>query len=137
MKISNLMLVCVYILMLGGCVAKYAPKVLDPNSKYITFIESNPHNCKYIGQIEGNDVQPINPGILVFGTFEQLKEGAFNDLKNNALTVVGAARRISLRVINEQALCYGSYNRLESCRENRPYIDAYKIKAEVFDCGER
>lgn len=134
MKISNLMLVCVSILMLGGCGAPmFSPKPLDANARGITEVRDTPYNCRVLGEAEGSD------GVTGYAaaTLEQVRKGALNDLRNEAVAVAGTGKRITLYILNEQALCYGEQGRLVRCPQNSIYVNSYRVRAQIFDCGEK
>ena len=134
MNISNLMLVCMSVLMLGGCGAPmFSPKPLDASARGITEVRDTPYNCRVLGEAEGSD----DATGYAAATLEQVRKGALNDLRNEAVAVVGTGKRITLYVLSEQALCYGELGRLVGCPQNAVYVNSYRVRAQIFDCGEK
>ena len=132
MKISNLILVCVTVLMLSGCGAPmFLPKPLDASARGITEVRDTPYNCRVLGEAEGSD----DATGYAAATLEQVRKGALNDLRNEA--VAGTGKRITLYILNEQALCYGEQGRLVRCPQNSVYVNSYRVRAQIFDCGEK
>ena len=133
MKISNSTLVCAGAL-LGGCGAPmFSPKPLDVSARGITEVRDTPYNCKVLGEAEGSD----DATGYAAATLEQVRKGAPNDLRNEAVAVVGAGKRITLYILDEWALCYGERGRLVGCPQNAVYVNSYRVRAQIFDCGEK
>ena len=133
MKISNLTLVCA-VALLGGCGAPmFSPKPLDASARGITEVRDTPYNCKVLGEAEGSD----DATGYAAATLERVKKGALNDLRNEAVTVVGAGKRITLYILIEWALCYGERGRPARCPQNAVYVNSYRVRAQIFDCGEK
>lgn len=133
MKISNLTLVCA-VALLGGCGAPmFSPKPLDASARGITEVRDTPYNCKVLGEAEGSD----NATGCAAVTLEQVRKGALNDLRNEAVAVVGAGKRITLYILSEWALCYGERGRPARCPQNAVYVNSYRVRAQIFDCGEK
>ena len=82
----------------------------------ITEVRDTPYNCKAL---------------------EQVRKGALNDLRNEAVAVVGAGKRITLYILDEWALCYGERGRPVGCPQNAVYVNSYRVRAQIFDCGEK
>ena len=133
MKISNLTLICA-VALLGGCGAPmFSPKPLDASARGITEVRDTPYNCKVLGEAEGSD----DATGYAAATLERVRKGALNDLRNEAVAVVGAGKRITLYILNEWALCYGERGRLVGCPQNAVYVNSYRVRAQIFDCGEK
>ena len=117
MKISNLTLVCAGAL-LGGCGAPmFSPKPLDVSARGITEVRDTPYNCKVLGEAEGSD----DATGYAAATLEQVRKGALNDLRNEAVAVMGAGKRITLYILDEWALCYGERGRPRSGARKMPF----------------
>ena len=133
MKISNLTLVCAGAL-LGGCGSPmFSPKPLDVSARGITEVRDTPYNCKVLGEAEGSD----DATGYAAATLERVRKGALNDLRNEAVAVVGAGKRITLYILNEWALCYGERGRPVGCPQNAVYVNSYRVRAQIIDCGEK
>ena len=133
MKISNLTLVCA-VALLGGCGSPmFSPKPLDVSARGITEVRDTPYNCKVLGEAEGSD----DATGYAAATLEQVRKGALNDLRNEAVAVVGAGKRITLYILDEWALCYGERGRPVGCPQNAVYVNSYRVRAQIFDCGEK
>ncbi|WP_103593226.1 hypothetical protein [Campylobacter concisus] len=133
MKISNLIVFCTILFLFSGCVApQFTPKPLLPDSKGIAMVNSTPYNCKVLGEAEGSDEANgrMNP------TIEGLRQGAMNDLKNEAIEIVGLRKRVVLYIVNELPLCYYGQN-LDICPRGSQFAASYRIKAQIFDCGDK
>ena len=134
MKISNLAVVFAAGLLLGGCGAPmFLPKPLDTSARGITEVRDTPYNCRVLGEAEGSD----DATVYAAATLEQVRKGALNDLRNEAVAVAGTGKRITLYILNEQALCYGEQDRLVRCPQNSVYVNSYHVRAQIFDCGEK
>lgn len=99
----------------------------------ITEVRDTPYNCKVLGEVEGSD----DATGYAAATLGQVRKGALNDLRNEAVAVVGAGKRITLYILNEWALCYGERGRLVGCPQNAVYVNSYRVRAQIFDCGEK
>ncbi|WP_110581438.1 DUF4156 domain-containing protein [Helicobacter cinaedi] len=124
----------------------YKPKSLEQQGKGITIAKSTPYNCKILGEVEGKDNTNGTKG----ATRELLREGALNDLRNEAGDAAGVGKRIMLNITNEEVLCSvvlegkkGKTQQTIKCTDGLP-IDAingkllsHRIHAQVFDCGEK
>lgn len=111
---------------------------LDSGARGITVAKNTPYNCKILGESEGKDdaegKSPPSP--------QKLREGAVNDLRNEAVHVVGEGKRAMLAITRERVICAtrkgGTYNCTH--QEKIPagnYPISHKITAQVFDCGEK
>lgn len=133
MKISNLTLVCA-VALLGGCGSPmFSPKPLDVSARGITEVRDTPYNCKVLGEAEGSD----DATGYAAATLERVRKGALNDLRNEAVAVVGAGKRITFYILDGWALCYGERGRLVGCPQNAVYVNSYRVRAQIFDCGEK
>lgn len=124
---------------LVGCsVSRYHPKQLNLEAKGIATTESTPMKCKLMGTVEGNDGFDVqNQFGAVLPTKMQVRQGALNDLRNQAADVIGKSdKHIVLYVMSEQAICYGGENCTSTARDNS-HIESYQVKAQIFDCGDK
>ena len=110
MKIVKFAVICVAGLLFNGC--------------------ANP-NIRYIPKMASEDAKGMLWVIL-----NDIREGAFNDLKNKAVYAAGRSKYVSLRIIEEQALCYEGQT-LVACPPKAFAAHVYRVKAQVFDCGEK
>ena len=134
MKISNLIVFCTILFLFSGCVApQFTPKPLLPDSKGIAMVNSTPYNCKVLGEAEGSDEANgrMNP------TIEGLRQGAINDLKNEAVEIVGLHKRVVLYIIKEEALCYWLFEGIKACPAGSSSALGYRVRAQIFDCGDK
>ena len=134
MKVLNLALLCAVAGILSGCVApQFEPKPLLANSKGIAMGNSTPYSCKVLGEAEGSDEANgrINPAI------ERLRQGAINDLKNEAVEIVGLHKRVVLYIIKEEALCYWLFEGIKACPAGSSSALGYRVRAQIFDCGDK
>jgi len=134
MKVLNLALLCAAAGLLSGCVApQFEPKPLLVNSKGIATVRSTPYNCKVLGEAEGNDEANgrMNP------TIDRLRQGAINDLKNEAVEIVGLHKRVVLYIIKEEALCYWLFEGIKACPVGSSSALGYRVRAQIFDCGDK
>lgn len=129
MKISNLTLVCAVALLSGCGAPMFSPKPLDVSARGITEVRDTPYNCKVLGEAEGSD----DATGYAAATLERVRKGALNDLRNEAVAVVGA----TLYILDEWALCYGERGRPVGCPQNAVYVNSYRVRAQIFDCGEK
>lgn len=134
MKVLNMIFFYVICVLLTGCVApQFEPKPLSPNSKGIAMVNSTPYSCKVLGEAEGSDETNgrINPAI------ERLRQGAINDLKNEAVEIVGLHKRVVLYIIKEEALCYWLFEGIKACPAGSSSALGYRVRAQIFDCGDK
>lgn len=138
-------------LLLSGCfgpepqpLPQYTPKALEAQGKGITIAKSTPYNCVILGEVEGKDNVGNTRGV----TRELLREGALNDLKNEAGNVVTGGKRIMLSITKEQVTCVaklqGETNaRSVDCTDGAPHgtisaaLQSHRIHAQVFECGNK
>lgn len=120
----------------------YEPKTLNENARGIAVAYSVPYNCKVLGEVEGKDEASGKAG----PSFEQIREGATNDLRNQAADVVRSGQRLMLSVTNEAMICQirikkDKYQEEDCTLWNRlpdnAQIISYRISANVFECGEK
>lgn len=124
---------------LTGCATKtFVPKALNENAKGISTVRSTPYGCKVLGEIEGKDEKKSIAGeIIIGGTLFSMREGAMNDLRNNAVEVVGnSKKRTVLKVISEVAFCAQGY-KCPNQEIEIQNIDSYLVKGEIFECGDK
>lgn len=120
----------------------YEPKTLNENARGIAVAYSVPYNCKVLGEVEGKD----EAGGKAAPTFEQIREGATNDLRNQAADLVRGGQRLMLSVTKEAMICQmrtkkDKYQEEDCTRwdklPNNGQILSYRIHANVFECGEK
>lgn len=124
---------------LTGCATEpFVPKALNENAKGISTVRSTPYGCKVLGEIEGKDEKKsIAGGIIIGGTLLSMREGAMNDLRNNAVEVVGnSKKRTVLKVISEAAFCAQGY-KCPNQEIEIQNIHSYLVKGEIFECGDK
>ena len=119
----------------------FKPKALEAQGKGITVAKSTPYNCIILGEVEGKDNTRGTQG----ATRETLREGAINDLKNEAGNVAGEGKRIMLKINKEEVLCsvlmQNGRKAVVKCNDGLPTgavqgeLDSHRIHADVFDCG--
>ena len=128
--------------MLSGCVINtemYQGKELNPEAKGIAMVRATPYGCQVLGEAEGKD--SITSRRDFYGVSkEKLRDSALNDLRNQAREIVASSKkRITLRIIDEQATCNGGECPLEKGDIERDsfIITGYKVTAQIFECGEK
>lgn len=125
--------------LLAGCATQqFIPKSLNENAKGISTVKTTPYGCKVLGEIEGKDDIPPSVGAMLVGnTLSLMREGAMNDLRNNAVDVVGnAKKRTVLKIVSEIAYCSTGVNCPDETKDQHP-IHSYLVKAEIFECGDK
>ena len=120
----------------------YEPKNLNETARGIAVAYSIPYNCKVLGEVEGKDEAGGKAG----PTFEQIREGATNDLRNQAADLVRGGQRLMLSITKEAMICQmrtkkDKYHE-EDCTlwdkiPDNGQILSYRIHANVFECGEK
>lgn len=120
----------------------YEPKALNESARGIAVAYSVPYNCRVLGEVEGKDETNGKAG----PTFEQIREGATNDLKNQAADLVRGGQRLMLSVSKEALICQ-TRSKKDSFQEEdctlwnklppNSKILSYRIHANVFECGEK
>lgn len=126
-------------LLVGCATQNFIPKSLNENAKGISTVRTTPYGCKVLGEIEGKDDMPMTqPGTMIIGNnLSTMREGAMNDLRNNAVDVVGnSKKRTVLKIVSEIAFC----SRGVSCPNQESedqVIHSYLVKAEIFECGDK
>ena len=125
--------------MLSGCVMNkqlYQGKELNPEAKGIAMVRATPYGCQVLGEAEGKD--SVTSRLDFYGVNqEKLRDSALNDLRNQSREIVASSKkRITLRIIDEQATCYGGECPLDKNMIDS-YITGYKITAQIFECGEK
>ncbi len=120
----------------------YEPKRLNEEARGIAVAYSIPYTCKLLGEVEGKD----NSDGKVPPSFEDIREGATNDLRNHAAELVNEDSRILLKLTKEAMTCEmrvndGKYEEKDcTAWEKIPQngkILSYRIHANVFECGTR
>lgn len=124
----------------------YIPKALESQGRGITEAKSAPYNCRVLGEVEGKDNASGTRG----ATKERLREGAINDLKNEAGTTTNPNNRIMIKITKEIAQCtttLNGKNLIVPCTydyelnklppQQLVYAYSYRIHADVYDCGEK
>lgn len=120
----------------------YEPKTLNENARGIAVAYSVPYNCKVLGEVEGKDEAAGKAG----PTFEQIREGATNDLRNQAADLVRGGQRLMLSITKEAMICQMRTKKdryqEEDCTlwnklPDNGQILSYRINANVFECGEK
>ena len=119
----------------------YQPKQLESQAKGITVANSTPYNCKILGEVEGKDYATGKSG----ATKESVREGAINDLCNQASNVVGKGKRAMVAITREVSECestVGFRTQTTNCNDlpkgaTNPKPISYRISAQVFDCGNK
>lgn len=120
----------------------YQPKQLEAQARGITVAKSTPYNCKILGEVEGKDNVIGKSG----ATRELLREGAMNDLRNEASYVAGQGTRAMLSITKEEVLCtatVGGEMQTINCTNGLPKgakngsLVSHRIHAQVFDCGDK
>lgn len=120
----------------------YEAKTLNESARGIAVAYSVPYNCKVLGEVEGKDEAGGKAG----PTFEQIREGATNDLRNQAADLVRGGQRLMLSVTKEAMVCQirtkkDRYQEEDCTLWNKlpdnTQILSYRIHANVFECGEK
>ncbi|STQ87120.1 hypothetical protein LS73_008130 [Helicobacter muridarum] len=120
----------------------YEPKTLNESARGIAVAYSIPYNCKVLGEVEGKDEAGGKAG----PTFEQIREGATNDLRNQAADLVRGGQRLMLSISKEAMICQirtkkDKYQEEDCTLWNKlpanSQILSYRIHANVFECGEK
>lgn len=120
----------------------YEPKTLNESARGISVAYSIPYNCKVLGEVEGKDEAAGKAG----PTFEQIRDGATNDLRNNAADLVRGGQRLMLSITKEAMICQvrtkkDKYQEEDCTLWNKlpenAQILSYRISANVFECGEK
>ncbi|RDU70508.1 hypothetical protein CQA66_08070 [Helicobacter aurati] len=120
----------------------YEPKTLNESARGIAVAYTMPYNCKVLGEVEGKDEAGGKAG----PTFEQIREGATNDLRNQAADLVRGGQRLMLSVSKEAMICQvrtkkDKYQEEDCTLWNKlppnAQILSYRIHANVFECGEK
>lgn len=121
---------------------QYTPKPLIDDAKGIAVVNGVPLNCKLLGEAEGIDSSDGKAA----PSFEQIREGALNDLRNGTMDLVDSRDRIVLTPVKEAMTCElrneGDQFDEKDCTTwtqipNNGKILYYRIHANVFDCGAR
>ena len=120
----------------------YEPKRLNEEARGIAVAYSIPYTCKLLGEVEGKD----NSDGKVPPSFEDIREGALNDLRNRAAELVDEDSRILVKLTKEAMICEmrvsdGQYDEKDCTAWDKipknGKILSYRIHANVFECGTR
>lgn len=120
----------------------YEPKRLNEEARGIAVAYSVPYTCKLLGEVEGKD----NSDGKVPPSFEDIREGATNDLRNHAAELVNDDSRLLVKLTKEAMTCEmrvsdGRYEEKDcTAWEKIPQngkILSYRIHANVFECGTK
>ncbi|RAX55120.1 hypothetical protein CCY99_00010 [Helicobacter sp. 16-1353] len=84
-----------------GCGPIFQPKPIEAQGRKITIVKYTPPNCVLLGEIDGKDSAKGTRG----ATYEELLDGAMNDLKNNAGYVVKDEKRAMVYITKESYTC--------------------------------
>lgn len=123
---------------LAGCATKlFEPKALNNNAKGISTVTIVPKGCKALGMVEGKDEKkPVADAFVVGSSLLSLREGAMNDLRNNAVEVVGnSKKRTVLKIVSETAFC--SQGSCPNQQFETRDMHSYLVKAEIYECGKK
>ncbi|TLD84742.1 DUF4156 domain-containing protein [Helicobacter trogontum] len=121
---------------------QYTPKPLIDDAKGIAVVNGVPLNCKLLGEAEGIDSSDGKAA----PSFELIREGALNDLRNGTMDLVDSRDRIVLTPVKEAMTCEirneGDQFDEKDCTTwtqipSNGKILYYRIHANVFDCGAR
>lgn len=121
---------------------QYTPKPLIDDAKGIAVVNGVPLNCKLLGEAEGIDSSDGKAA----PSFELIREGALNDLRNGVMDLVDSRDRVVLTPVKEAMTCEirneGDQFDEKDCTTwtqipNNGKILYYRIHANVFDCGAR
>ncbi|KAA6225460.1 MULTISPECIES: hypothetical protein [unclassified Campylobacter] len=110
-KILTYAIACSFCACGFAMIVDHEPVALKAVAKSIATSETAPYDCKALGNIEGNDTITLSGGASQYferGRISELKTRAINDLKNNALDVIGknaSNKRIVLSITSEQTFC--------------------------------
>ncbi|RDU61215.1 hypothetical protein [Helicobacter sp. MIT 14-3879] len=121
---------------------QYTPKPLIEEAKGIAVVNGVPLNCKLLGEAEGIDSSDGKAA----PSFELIREGALNDLRNGTMDLVDARDRVILTPVKEAMTCElrteNDQFEEKDCTQwtqipSNGKILFYRIHANVFDCGPR
>lgn len=121
---------------------QYTPKPLTEDAKGIAVVNGVPLNCKLLGEAEGIDSSDAKAA----PSFELIREGALNDLRNGTMDLVDSRNRIVLTPVKEAMTCEirtdnDQFEEMDCTTwtkiPNNGKILYYRIHANVFDCGAR
>lgn len=131
-------------LFMAGCfgpTVPYVPKELEKQARSVTVAKSTPYNCRLLGEAEGQDDAEGKIG----PSYEKIREGALNDLRNTAADVAHGKRAL-VAPTHEKLMCssvgfFGGRSTPFECKPNalgkKVVAQSYRIHAQVFDCGEK
>ena len=120
----------------------YEPKPLSETARGIAVAYSIPYTCKLLGEVEGRD----SADGKVPPSFEDIREGATNDLRNRAAELVNEDSRILVKLTKEAMVCEmrvkdGQYEEKDCTTWQKVpqngKILSYRVHANVFECGSK
>lgn len=120
----------------------YVPLALLEEAKGVAVLNGIPINCKLLGEAEGID----NSDGKMAPSFEQIREGALNDLRNKTLDLADTRDRVVIVPVKEAMTCElrteGDQFDEKDCTTwkeipSNGKILFYRVHANVFDCGAR
>lgn len=118
---------------------QYEPKMLNEGAKGIAIANSVPYTCILLGEVEGRDSSDGRAA----PSFEEIREGTLNDLRNHATELVYNDSRILVSLTKEAMTCEmmlddGKFEERDctswSVIPNNGRILSYRIHANVFEC---
>lgn len=121
---------------------QYNPKPLIEEAKGIAVVNGVPLNCKLLGEAEGIDDSDGKAA----PSFELIREGALNDLRNRTMDLVDSRDRVILTPVKEAMTCEmhtqdGQFEEKDCTTwtqiPNNGKILFYRIHANVYNCGAR
>ena len=130
----------------GPTLPDYKPKELEKDARAVTVAKSTPYNCKLLGETEGRDDSENKSA----PTPQKIREGAMNDLRNNALAVGGNKRSV-VAITREEVICEKTSSSFFGLFTSKSTYDCTKqasipgdtkvlhhtIYGQVFDCGDK
>ena len=112
----------------------YQPKPIEAQARAVTVAKNIPYNCKILWEVEGKDSSRGTRG----ATKTMLREGAINDLRNEAYYVGGQGKRVMVNITKELCKVWNGNNwQSVDCNALQGNALSYRIHAQVFDCGDR
>lgn len=126
----------------------YKPVELLEEAKGIAVLNGIPLNCKLLGEVEGIDSSDGKGA----PSFEEIRAGTLNDLRNKTLDVADARDRVVVVPRKEAMTCElrskdklnvfderdcTTWKKIPEVEGEEGKILFYRIHADVFDCGAR
>lgn len=122
-------------LLLTGCSVKhYAQKPILYGADSIPVTSVSPSSCKYVGDVQGNDGTDIKDSP---GRKGEVRQGALNNLRNNAFGVASKLTQPVIYITQEEANCvgFGIYPCDPKTISGGSSVQNYIIKGQIFECG--